>query len=504
MPDVEDGGKAASSEGGSPDKATNSPEGARPQDGQGKKRRRRRGRRNRGKKAANPTQIANSAEDASSSDDGVAGPGGKSSDKKTAGGSRRRRGPGARAGARDDAGVKSSAQNSSKVGSKAKGGQGRHAHTYAALDLGTNNCRLLVARPHKGGFRIIDAFSRTVRLGAGLRSGDDGAGTLTVEAMDRSIEALKVCSQKMKRRGVTRALCIATEACRTASNGASFIARAEKETGLTLEVITPEKEAVLAVNGCAPLLDTSCDAAMVFDIGGGSTELVWLDLKPMRQNGGEPKIVAWTSLPFGVVTLAETYSERVPQTQAEGLALFDEMVLRVRTEIDNFVEADHQRDVYDTARAHLIGNSGTVTTLAAVHLGLNSYDRNKVDGLWIKGQSLYDLVGRLSQMGVTERAEIPSVGEDRADLLFPGCAILRAIQETWPSDRVRVADRGLREGILVELMETADREVKNNRRTRRGRRGGRRGQNSKKAQKVESDQNNNEPVKTGENSNQST
>lgn len=499
MPDVEDGGKAASNEGGSPDKAANSPEASGPHDGQGKKRRRRRGRRNRGKKAANSTEVVNSSENANASEDkaqasreqraeDAAGPGSKSSDQKKAGQSgRRRRGPGARAGA--------------QASSKAGGGKGRHAHTYAALDLGTNNCRLLVARPHKGGFRIIDAFSRTVRLGAGLRSSEDGAGTLTVEAMDRSIEALKVCSQKMKRRGVTRALCIATEACRTASNGASFIARAEKETGLTLEVITPEKEAVLAVNGCAPLLDTNCDAAMVFDIGGGSTELVWLDLKPMRETGGEPKIVAWTSLPFGVVTLAETYSEREPQTQAEGLALFDEMVLRVRTEIDNFVEADHQREIYDTTRAHLIGNSGTVTTLAAVHLGLKSYDRNKVDGLWIKGQSLYDLVGRLSEMGIDERADIPSVGEDRADLLFPGCAILRAIQETWPSDRVRVADRGLREGILVELMETADREVKNNRRTRRGRRGGRRGP---KSQNTQNNQNKKEPAKSGEDSNQST
>lgn len=501
MPDVEDGGKAASNEGGSPDKAANSPEGPGPHDGKGKKRRRRRGRRKSGKQAAtsNETSAQGSqggkVENPSAPD---ANP-----DKKKAGqsGRRRRRGPGTRAGARDDSG----AQNASKTASKARGGKGRHAHTYAALDLGTNNCRLLVARPHKTGFRIIDAFSRTVRLGAGLRSSDDGGGTLTAEAMDRSIEALKVCSQKMKRRGVTRALCIATEACRTASNGASFISRAEKETGLTLEVITPEKEAVLAVNGCAPLLDTNCDAAMVFDIGGGSTELVWLDLKPMRENGGEPKIVAWTSLPFGVVTLAETYSERQPQTQIEGLALFDEMVLRVRTEIDNFVDADHQRDLYDTTRAHLIGNSGTVTTLAAVHLGLGSYDRNKVDGLWIQGQSLYDLVGRLSKMGIDERANIPSVGEDRADLLFPGCAILRAIQETWPSDRVRVADRGLREGILVELMETADREVKNNQRTRRGRRGGRRGPKSQKAQSNQNDQTKTkEPVKTREDSEQST
>jgi exopolyphosphatase/guanosine-5'-triphosphate,3'-diphosphate pyrophosphatase len=194
----------------------------------------------------------------------------------------------------------------------------------------------------------------------------------------------------------------------------------------------------------------------------------------MREAGKEPKILAWTSLPFGVVTLAETYLDRKPKTPEEETSLFDELVERVRTEIDNFIGADHQRPLYDTNAAHLIGNSGTVTTLAAVHLGLRSYDRRKVDGLWIKGNELYDLVSRLSNLGFDGRAEIPSVGTDRADLLFPGCAILRAIQDTWPSGRVRVADRGLREGILVELMEKAEKESRGKRRTRRGRRGGQR------------------------------
>lgn len=322
------------------------------------------------------------------------------------------------------------------------------------------------------GFKIIDAFSRTVRLGQGIASESNGAGALTEEAMDRAIDALAVCAEKMKRRGVTRARCIATEACRTAFNGEAFINRVKEETGLDLEIITPEREAALAVSGCAPLLDSDCDGAMVFDIGGGSTELVWLDLKPMRDGQGDPKILTWTSLPFGVVTLAETYADRPPQTRQEEWSLFEELVHRVRSEIDAFDGAQDQRALYQTDRAHLIGNSGTVTTLAAVHLGLRAYDRSKVDGLWVEGPSLYDLVGSLAEMGNEGRADIPSVGRDRADLLFPGCAILRAIQDSWPSDRIRVADRGLREGILVELMEEAEREGRRRRRTRRGRRGG--------------------------------
>lgn len=327
MPDAEDGGPAAPHEGSSPNKANNREKapGQRP---------RRRGRRS-GKKKS-PNIQSNQNQDSQSQPAGDQAPGSINSGDQSKNSGKRRRGPGARSGARS--------------GPK----RGRFAHIYAALDLGTNNCRLLVARPQNSGFRIVDAFSRTVRLGAGLGSDENGEGALTNDAMDRAIDALKVCSQKMKRRGVTRAMCIATEACRTASNGADFIARAEAETGLTLEIITPRKEAVLAVSGCTPLLDTECEGAMVFDIGGGSTELVWLDLKPMRKEGGEPKIIAWTSLPFGVVTLAETYRSRLPRTPEEEQELYNEMVVRVRTEIENFSGADSQRDLYDKiGRAHV-------------------------------------------------------------------------------------------------------------------------------------------------------
>lgn len=350
--------------------------------------------------------------------------------------------------------------------------KGRWAHTYAALDLGTNNCRLLVAKPLEQGFKVIDAFSRTVRLGEGI----SGTGAMSQEAMDRSLEALRVCAQKMQRRHVTRAHCIATEACRTATNGMEFIAHAERETGLTFEIITTAQEARFAASGCAPLLDTACEKALVFDIGGGSTELVWLDLLPLREGKPEPEIIAWTSIPFGVVTLAEHYANNGRLPGSNDTELFQSMVDEVGTAVRAFAEAEPLREAFDRGAAHLIGNSGTVTTLAAVHLGLPRYDRSQVDGVWIDSAEIRELVNRLAEVGLEGRAEYPCIGEDRADLLLPGCAILEAIQDAWPAERMRVADRGLREGMLVALMAKADQEARKPRRRRR--RGGRSGPQS--------------------------
>lgn len=347
---------------------------------------------------------------------------------------------------------------------------GRWRHIYAALDLGTNNCRLLVARPIDEGFKVIDAFSKTVRLGEGLSS----QGALSDEAMERAIEALKVCAQKMQRRRVSRAHCIATEACRTAKNGLQFIARAEKETGLTFEIISTAQEARFAAAGCAPLLDQDCDKALVFDIGGGSTELIWLDLAPMREGKPDPEIIAWTSVPYGVVTLAEAYAQKQNYNGRAEFEVYTDMVKEVRDSILGFAEAEPLRSAFEEGRAHLIGNSGTVTTLAAVQLGLRRYDRSRVDGVWINSQDMRTLVNNLSRIGIEGRAENSCIGYDRADLLLPGCAILTAIQDTWPSERLRVADRGLREGILLALMEKADMEEDHrNPRKRRRRRGGR-------------------------------
>lgn len=328
----------------------------------------------------------------------------------------------------------------------------RHGAVYGALDLGTNNCRLLVARPSRRGFLVIDAFSRIIRLGEGVAH----SGLLSEEAMGRTIDALKVCSEKMLRRGVMRSRLIATEACRVAGNSAEFIERVRRETGLGIEIIDRETEAKLAVSGCASLLDRDSGWALVFDIGGGSSELVWLDLtqlKLSRRNSLHDRlriqdcIVAWTSLPVGVVTLSERYGGRnVDQ------GIFEAMTASVLEQLGAFEQAHHiSRHIAD-GKAHLLGTSGTVTTVAGVHLGLSCYNRSKVDGCWLDAAEVRAVSQSLVDMTYAERVAQPCIGRDRADLVLAGCAILEAVFRAWPCQKLRVADRGLREGILATLM----------------------------------------------------
>ena len=336
---------------------------------------------------------------------------------------------------------------------------------YGALDLGTNNCRLLIARQTRDGFHVVDAYSRIVRLGEGLSA----RGALGDEAMLRSIEALKICAGKMERRGVTRSRLIATEACRAASNGAQFIARVQAEAGLALEVVTNEDEARLAVAGCAPLLDPECSSALVFDIGGGSTELMWVSMAGDKARS-QPSIEDWISLPCGVVTLAERYGGIDVSP-----ALYEQMVMEVSDRAKSFVE--RLRGTHEAAgdKFHLLGTSGTVTTIAGVHLGLKRYDRNRVDGIWITPDNVNIATQNLLSMSYDDRASQPCIGRERADLVLAGCAIFEAISRAWPAERLRVADRGLREGILLSLMKG---DVPRGRRRRRRRKSVRPNQNA--------------------------
>ncbi len=321
---------------------------------------------------------------------------------------------------------------------------------FAALDLGTNNCRLLVATPAPDGFRIIDAYSRIVRLGEGLSQ----TGRLAEAAMERALGALSVCAQKIGRRGAKRVRAVATQACRSAANGAQFIQAVQEQTGLRLSVISPREEARLAVAGCLNLLDFNAKAALVLDVGGGSTELSWIDLAapgldaPVRRLAHwRLPIQAWLSVPIGVVTLAE----RFPQAAHDGRG-FRAMVDAVKVEIEAFAHAEPLRAIFDAGGAHLVGTSGAITSLAGLHLGLARYDRNRVDGLWMTRSECDAVAGRLAAMTVAERGAQPCIGPDRADLVLAGAAILQAVQEVWPCERVRVADRGLREGLLLSLM----------------------------------------------------
>ncbi len=310
---------------------------------------------------------------------------------------------------------------------------------YAALDLGTNNCRLLVARPARGGFYVVDAFSRVVRLGEGLLQSD----RISDEAQDRAIEALRICADKIRRREVHLTRNVATEACRRASNGIAFVERVYDETGIALDVISPAEEARLAVLGCQSLL-AHAGQSLVFDIGGGSTELILVDM----DDRGKADIRDWISVPWGVVSLAETEHRDLPD-RASREAAFDRMRVRVTDHLADFVQ---RIAALTDGIPDLLGTSGTVTTLASLHLGLPTYDRRQVDGCFVPGASMREISARLASQSPAERALEPSIGHERADLVVAGCAILDAILAIWPADQIRVADRGIREGILRTLM----------------------------------------------------
>jgi len=308
----------------------------------------------------------------------------------------------------------------------------------AALDLGTNNCRLLIAEPCHSGFRVVDGYSQIVRLGEGLAA----SGRLGEGAMARTLGALRVCAEKLAQRPVARSRFVATQACRAAANGAAFLDRVEAETGIRFNVISAEEEARLSVLGCAPLLDPGASLALVIDVGGGSTELSWVDCE-----GGRVRMAAWTSLPHGVVTLAEQHSDDVDSPD-----WYERLVEAVAASLHAFSGAEHLREKFLRGPVHYLGASGTVTSLAGVLLDLARYQRARVDGLWLEVEQARATVERLRNLGRDYRAGHPCIGSERADLVVPGGAILEAIFRVWPASRIRVADRGLREGVLYTLL----------------------------------------------------
>jgi len=326
---------------------------------------------------------------------------------------------------------------------------------YAALDLGTNNCRLLIARPASAGrdgelgFRVIDSFSRIVRLGEGVSR----TGRLSNEAIARTLAALTICRDKMTARGVTRGRLIATEACRAAENGPAFLAEVVARTGLDLEIVDRETEAHLAAAGCAALADAQAEGVVLFDIGGGSSEIVWLAREAGTKDATaslRERVRFWVSMRLGVVTLAEKFGGFDVSRET-----FEAMTRHVEQELQGFVAK--AAGIRRCRRFHLLGTSGTVTTLAGVFLGLARYDRRRVDGLWMSSGEVDLAIERMRRMSYRDRAANGCIGPERADLVLAGCAILEAIRRAFPAERIRIADRGLREGILTQMMH-ADRQ----------------------------------------------
>jgi exopolyphosphatase / guanosine-5'-triphosphate,3'-diphosphate pyrophosphatase len=328
-------------------------------------------------------------------------------------------------------------------------GPRRRRELFAALDLGTNNCRLLIAEPHgRQGMRVVDGFSQIVRLGEGLAA----TGRLSDHAIARTLDALNVCAGRIAARQVHHVRAIATQACRQAHNGMAFLAMAEARTGLRLELISHEEEARLAAAGCAALIDPDAAVALVVDIGGGSTELTWVDAAGAARDPAQPPILAWTSLPYGVVTLAERAGPDIATD-----AGYDAAVAEIAAALAGFAGADAWRPAFVAERGQLVGASGTVTSLAGVHLGLLKYNRSQVDGVLLPVKAARATIAKLRQTSHDGRAAMACVGPLRADLVIPGAAILEAVLQVWPAPTIRVADRGLREGLLLGLMAKAKR-----------------------------------------------
>ena len=342
---------------------------------------------------------------------------------------------------------------------------------YAALDLGTNSCRMLIAQPDGAQFKIVDSFTKSVQLGIGLEE----TGRLSRASMNRTLQALRICSQKLKQYRIKKMRLVATEACRRADNGATLIRQILKETGLNLEIIRAKEEAQLAVLSCAPLVRTDTDQLLVVDIGGGSTELVWIDLVDVlpkmrsraimhmhkgfhsgeRPNKYGAKVVDWISVPLGVATLRDLFND--VDDDAGRFAL---MSLMFEEKLEKFIPYERS---YKIENFQIIGTSGTVTTIAASHLGLRRYDRNKVDGLSMSSIEIDKVTRNYLRMGPIGRQNDPRIGNDREALIMSGAAILQALLRNWPTHKLSVADRGLREGLLYAQM-SADgvlREQKN-------------------------------------------
>jgi exopolyphosphatase/guanosine-5'-triphosphate,3'-diphosphate pyrophosphatase len=326
------------------------------------------------------------------------------------------------------------------------------APCYAALDLGSNNCRLLIARSgaegKRAGFTVIDSFSRVIRLGEGLgnRSCGEAGSALAPAAMERAMVALGVCKDKIRRHPVVAVRAVATDACRRAANTESFVARVKRETGLALEIISAGEEASLALAGCAPLLALGPPYALVFDVGGGSSELMWVEAR-----GGNPRLIDFVSLPVGVVGLAEMFGSSADA--------FEDMVAVASEKLAAFEAKNGIRARAAAGDVGLVGTSGTVTTVAALHLGLAAYDRSRVDGLEMSVDEIDAVTGRVLAMPPDALAQDPRIGRMRANFVLPGIAILEAVLRAWPVKRVRVADRGVREGILYQLMAIASAAV---------------------------------------------
>jgi exopolyphosphatase/guanosine-5'-triphosphate,3'-diphosphate pyrophosphatase len=313
-------------------------------------------------------------------------------------------------------------------------------NNYAAIDLGTNSCRLVVATPTTTSFRVVETFSKVVRLGEGIIQDNE----LSPRAMKRTVQALKVCRGVIDEyMPITASRFVATAACRRAKNVAQFVEMVKRDAGIELEVISSKEEARLSVVGCLPLLNRNIKRVLVFDIGGGSSQISLARVT----DGGKTFIEGFVSLPYGVVTVSEAFAGH-EMSKLE----YSTVLERTQSILAEFEEKYHIREAIANQEIQVIGTSGTVTVIGAVHLRLPRYNRSAVDGIAISAPDIEATISRIKKMGTEGRCKHPCIGQSKSDLTVAGCAIIEGLTTFWPISEITVADRGIREGILLDLM----------------------------------------------------
>lgn len=326
---------------------------------------------------------------------------------------------------------------------------------YAAIDLGTNSCRLVIATPTPTSFRVLETFSKITCLGEGIIQDNE----LSKDAIRRTVAALKVCRGVINEYSpIVKQRFVATAACRRAKNCQEFVDLVKREADIQLEIISSKEEARLAVVGCVPLLNRRIKRALVFDIGGGSSEI---SLARITQSG-KTFIEGFVSLPYGVVTVSEAF----PKQEMTDLA-YNSIVERTQKILAEFDVRYGISEGIQKQEIQVIGTSGTVTVLGAVHLNLPRYNRSAVDGLSLSGADLAKVIQKIKNIGDEGRCHHPCIGPQKADLTIAGCAIIEALITFWNVSEITVADRGIREGILLDLMHHQALQKKQQRQCRR-------------------------------------
>lgn len=316
------------------------------------------------------------------------------------------------------------------------------AEYLAAIDLGTRNCRLIIAKHHGGQIEIVDLFSRFVCLGEGVAQ----SRRLGRKAMERTITVLKQCAKRLSHYPNVVFSGVTTDAVRRAENAQSFLRRVARETGLKLEMIDEKEEAYYEVLGCARVLDMRKKRHIIFDIGGGSSEIILCSLDQEKR----VRIDEMLSLPYGVVNLYESVDKLT-------FTSYTSIVEEVQNLCRRFLVA-HLGDLasQDVSAFQVIGTSGTTTTVAAMHHNLKMYDRERVDGTSLCFEDVQKVIHYVQSLSPAERRSNAFCGHVEDDLVLTGFAILEGILRAVPCMYFTVTDAGVRDGLIRTLAYGAD------------------------------------------------